>query len=370
MPSASFFELTHSSDFSGLVDALLREADYRRREYSVDAWNTVYVGGGTPSMLSPEEIGKLAAPLASCRSSDSGEFTVEANPEDLAQDWLASCADSGVNRLSLGVQSMNDETLASVNRRGTADSNRKALELAKREWKGKLSVDLIAGLPGQTAESLIDDIECVARFNPDHVSLYSLTVEEGTPLGRIIAGEAAPHAGFLPPPGDDEAAEMWIAGRDRLEKLGYAQYEVSNFSREGCESAHNSTYWELGSWLGAGPGSVGTVAQGDTAIRISDSADIARWIENPETSRETERIARSDCVKEAFLMGMRTTKGISRPRFASRFGIDPLVLIPSTSEAWTKRGLLMRGADRVALTREGLLFLNRFLASCMDELCD
>lgn len=321
-------------------------------------------------MLSPGEIGKLAARLAAQRSSDSAEFTVEANPEDLTQHWLASCADSGVNRLSLGVQSMSDETLASVTRRGTADSNRRALELASREWRGRLSVDLIAGLPGQTAESLIDDIECVTRFNPDHVSLYSLTVEEGTPLGRIIAGEAAPHAGFVPLPDDDEAAEMWIAGRDRLERLGYAQYEVSNFSREGCESAHNSTYWELGSWLGAGPGSVGTVAKGDTAIRISDPEDIARWIENPETSRETERVERGDCVKEAILMAMRTAKGISRPRFASRFGIDLLALIPSTSSAWAHRGLLECGADRVALTKEGLLFLNRFLAAAMGELSE
>jgi oxygen-independent coproporphyrinogen III oxidase len=370
VPSASFFELTRSGNYSRLVDALLREADFRRGEYSVDAWNTIYVGGGTPSMLSPSEIGTLAVALASRRASPSAEFTVEANPEDVTGEWLAACADAGVNRLSLGIQSMSDATLAGVHRRGNAESNRRALGLAKLEWKGRLSVDLIAGLPGQTAKSLIDDIDRVTEFGPDHVSLYSLTIEDGTPLGQIVAGKAAPFAGFIPLPDDDEAADMWIAGRDRLERLGYAQYEVSNFALPRCESAHNATYWELGSWLGAGPGSVGTIARGDAATRVSDPDDIAQWLEKPETSRSIETITRDDCVKEAILMGMRTTKGIDRSRFASRFGVDPLDLIPSTSSRWVDRGLLLRDAERVALNREGLLFLNSFLASCMEELGD
>lgn len=362
--------MTGSRDYARLVRSLLREVDFRAEEYHVAAWDTVYIGGGTPSMLSPQEIASLARPLASRLDSAKSEFTVEANPEDVTSEWLSACAEAGINRLSLGIQSMDDGILRSVNRRGNAESNRRALELAHREWKGRLSVDLIAGLPGQTETRLLEDIAYVAEYGIDHVSLYSLTIEEGTPLARIVSGVTAKPSDFLALPGDDESADIWIAGRDFLEKLGFIQYEVSNFAHIGCESAHNTTYWNLGSWIGAGPGSVGTISRADTATRLSDPPDVARWIENPDSSQETETVVRGDCIKESILMGMRTTRGITLSRFKSRFGVDLLSLIPVTSGVWESRGMLTCTENRIALTHDGLLFLNSFLASCMDELHD
>lgn len=355
-----------SGSFRNLVSALLREIAYKKNDLKIESWQTVYIGGGTPSLLSPDEIYALASPL----SERCSEFTIEANPEDLTEEWLCACRDAGINRLSLGIQSMRDDILSSVGRRGSAASNRKALDLAADKLTGRLSVDLISGLPGQTAPILQRDIEELVSFNPDHVSLYSLTVEDGTPLEKLLAKKAGTGLRGIEIPGDDEAAELWIQGRDLLEKAGYRQYEVSNFAKPGAESRHNMTYWNLETYIGAGPGATGTLNAADTASRFTNTTDIARWLEKPEDSFSTECISRTDCIREAIMMGMRTIFGVDRKKFRARFARDILDVIPHTAASWTRQGYLVSGTDSLALTRDGLLFLNRFLASCLEEIDD
>ena len=143
-----------SANLGVLVAALAKEIACRKKEFDIEGWKTVYIGGGTPSLLSPKELYALAEPLGSPRAGLEGtEFTVEANPEDLTAEWIDVCKSAGVNRLSLGIQSMSDESLVAVQRRGTAASNRRALELVAKNWNGRLSLDLISGLPGQTAQT-------------------------------------------------------------------------------------------------------------------------------------------------------------------------------------------------------------------------
>ncbi len=350
---------------SAIVRALAAEIAAREKTHAPDGWKTVYIGGGTPSLLSPADIAFLCGSIRpQAGGTKCPEWTIEANPEDLSADWLASCRAGGINRLSVGIQSMDDAVLSAVGRRGSRKANLDALRLVRDVWTGSLSVDLIAGLPGQTRDGLETDIRELLAFSPDHVSLYSLTVVEGTPLSARLSGAQPPAV-----PDDDESAALWLAGRDLLSAAGYRQYEVSNFARSGAESAHNMTYWHLEPYIGVGPGAAGTVNSGDTAARFTDVQDIDRWLENPAGSFETEYIDRASCIREFLLMGMRLASGISRKRFKDRFGQDILELTGKTVVRWQERGLAETGEDRVALNADGLLFLNRFLSDCMEEMC-
>jgi oxygen-independent coproporphyrinogen III oxidase len=343
---------------------LQREIAAKKRRFGIETWETVYIGGGTPSLIPPHLIASLAAPLAdSCT-----EFTVEANPEDITEDWLAACADSGISRLSIGIQSMDDAVLGAVGRRGNGESNRRALERVSTQWKGRVSYDLIAALPGQNADMLAADIELLDAYNATHISLYSLTVEDGTPIAGMIGNGVFSPGQPCALPDEDESADIWIAGRDLLEQKGFAQYEVSNFAKSGFESKHNMTYWNLDSWIGAGPGASGTIRTNDTAIRQTGPTDIEQWLQTPEASCIEETLNREECIRESILMGMRMRSGIDKDRFRKRFGPDIAALIPRTTEKWRRNGFLVENETRYALTREGLLHLNAFLADCMREL--
>ncbi len=350
-----------------LVKGLIDELSLKKTEFHIDGWKTVYIGGGTPSLLSPENILLLCAAIAVNRKPSSANFiemTIEANPEDLTPEWLAACMTGGINRLSLGIQSMQDCQLVGVGRRGSRMANLAALELVREVWKGSLSLDLISGLPGQTAETLTRDILEILSYKPEHVSLYSLTIEEGTPLEKKLKASVLPGL-----PNEDEGAALWIMGRDLLEKNGYMQYEISNFALEGHESAHNQTYWNLDSYIGIGPGATGTIAAGDCAFRNTNTCDSILWLNSPGKIFETEQLSRKECIQEVLLMGMRLSRGISRDRFKDRFKTDIMDLIERPVRDWKKRGLLEFDGHYIRLNRSGLLLLNRFLSDCMEELC-
>jgi oxygen-independent coproporphyrinogen-3 oxidase len=353
---------------ASIVDGLAREIDAWRAEYGFTSWKTVYIGGGTPSLLSVNDIERLGCAIRgpdASRNPTIAEWTIEANPEDIGEAWLASCARAGINRLSIGVQSLDDACLTAVGRRGCSEKTIEALELVSRAWKGRLSLDLIAGLPGQSARGLIADLERLLPYQPDHLSLYSLTVEEGTPLAKR---RYASTGVTLPLPDEDEAAEIWLAGRDWLEAHGFAQYEVSNFAKGGHESLHNMTYWKLDTYIGIGPGATGTIVSGDEAVRFTNTKDFASWLADPRVGRTIECISRKELMSEVLLMGMRLREGIVKCTFSERFGTDLASCIPRTIASWAARGLVIDKPDRLALTKEGLLFLNRFLLDAFDEL--
>lgn len=365
----SRFPISDTPDrpYAGFIQSLIREIETRTAELGITGWKTVYIGGGTPSLLHPEDIRALGRCISRSipQDTDYTEWTIEANPEDLTAEWLTACRESGINRLSMGIQSMQDSELSGIGRRGSRQSNIEALTLVRQCWPGQLSLDLISGLPGQTREKLMSDISEIAAFHPDHISLYSLTVEEGTPLEEKTSG-----TGSITLPDDDEAAELWICGRDFLETRGYLQYEVSNFSLNGCQSRHNLTYWNLDTYIGVGPGATGTIIQGDTAVRNTNTRDISMWLHNSAESFETEIIDRAECRREVLMMGMRLMAGLSRKRFKERFDQDILDLISQTAKRWENRGLLAITPESIALNRDGLLLLNSFLVECLEEMCE
>lgn len=354
-------------DFSFFLQGIHDEISYRRQEFNIRFWDTIYIGGGTPSLLSPSDIRFLFQHPSLQKAGLSNQYTeitIEANPEDITSDWLNACLEVGINRLSMGIQSMNDAGLIGIGRRGSRKSNIAGLELVSSVWKGQLSLDLIAGLPGQTIEKLLFDIQEIIQYKPHHISLYSLTLEESTPLCKSIQKKGYPVL-----PEEDQAADMWITGRDALESLGYQQYEVSNFALSGCECRHNLSYWNLDSYVGIGPGATGNINFGDTAIRNTNSTDIPLWLTQPTASFTSEHISRKDTILETLLMGMRLKSGISRKRFFDRFSDDILAFIGTTARSWNKRKFLNINDDTLFLSKEGLLLLNRFLSDCMEELC-
>lgn len=271
------------------VRAVARQLEHLARAFCVDGWKSVYIGGGSPSLLGAEDLEFLcesikaaalnkAAPLA-----ENCEWTIEMNPETVSRPLLEKAASCGINRLSVGIQCKNDKVLRAIGRRASERDIEKAADLIKDFWPRQWSADLIAGLPFQTKKDIERDIDFVERKGAKHVSLYSLTLEEGTPLkGAIDAGKI---------PYDEEAAEeLWLYGRDLLEGKGFLQYEVSNFARPGFESLHNGAYWAQESYLGAGAGAAGTIYGKPTGWRYTNVLDAAEYMAfwNGERTQDQE----------------------------------------------------------------------------------
>ncbi|HKL85055.1 MAG TPA: radical SAM family heme chaperone HemW [Treponemataceae bacterium] len=349
-----------------VIEALQKELAYRCAEYKVTSWKSIYIGGGTPSLLLPNQIRTLCKNISQSISPaflpTNIEWTIEANPEDISIEWLQACSESGINRISVGIQSMNDTVLREAGRRGCRKSNYKALELLHTQWHGKLSLDFIAGLPNQKKEDLINDLTETFFYKPDHISLYSLTVEEGTPLEKKINNNSC----IIPD--NDEASDMWIAGRDFLENNGFIQYEVSNFSKPGFESSHNETYWNMNNWLAIGPGGSATIVKNDTAVRYTNIKNVSLWLKDPFNTVEQELLSKKDLLSETLIMGFRMIKGINRKAFFLRFGKDLLEVIGKTVYNWQKKQLVIISDEHVSLTKNGLLFLNSFLCDCFQEI--
>ena len=259
-----FFSVTEDAD-SAYLKALSNEISYYADYYSVDEWQTVYIGGGTPSLLKPEQIDFLMdAVKKSCRNgiAAEAEVTIEANPADITEDFLDTLIKNGINRLSLGVQCMNGGVLRTLGRRADAECTEKALQLIKEKWlaeKRRFSVDFISGLPGLTDSEFISGMEKTLSYGPDHVSLYSLMLEEGTPLFSAVESGKVTYS-------EEASDRQWFAGRDLLKRNGFAQYEVSNFAKPGYESRHNTVYWHLDDYIGCGAGACGTVSAGSSAL--------------------------------------------------------------------------------------------------------
>lgn len=353
------------------IDALCKEIIYRIRVLKIDSLKTIYIGGGTPSLLSKNQFQKIFSAIkSSCNLSPSAEITVEVNPDDVTEELLDGLWDCGVNRLSCGIQSMNDAALKRACRRADSATNRKAISLIKEKWRGDTSYDLISGLPGDDEKSLLAGLEEIVSYKPSHISLYSLTIEEKTPFGRQL------NAGLL----DydfDFADKLWLSGRDFLESQDYKWYEVSNFCREGKECAHNLVYWTHGGYAGCGSAACGTVYNEDgSGQRWTNTTNVEEYIsfweqvteplaEAPSLPQDLEIIDKETSEFEFFMMGLRKLQGIKVTDYESIFGERLPEKFLRLFEDWEKKGLCVKragqdGDEIYAMSREGMLYLNRF----------
>lgn len=337
------------------TDALIRDAGWLRRDFGVTAVPTAYIGGGTPSLLGAGGIGRLLSGLAGLWDAPPAELTVEANPESADEGFLRACRDGGATRISLGVQTFHQPSRDAVHRIGAAPDA--GLERVRRIFGSRFSADIITGLPFQTEAVLLSDIRRLLVYEPEHISLYALTVEPGTPL-------AAPdRKRLLPDP--DSADGAWIAGRDALEQAGYEQYEVSNFALPGKRGAHNIRYWRMENWLGLGSGGSSTIIDelSGTGRRLTFAPDVPAYIAG--AAPEAELLDRLTLIKETLLMGFRYIDGPDTALFYTRFGRTLEACIPQTLGVWRAKGLLR--PEKTALTPQGLLFLDAFLRDAFGE---
>jgi oxygen-independent coproporphyrinogen-3 oxidase len=356
------------------VDALLSDAEYTVTAFGLRRLPTLYIGGGTPSLLGPQRIGRLLAGLRSILPEFPGELTLEANPESAGGPFLEACREGGVSRISLGVQTFHEPSRRRLHRLGPASLLPERLRLVRSLFGSSFSADLITGLPGQDRRVLLDDLEKLLAYEPGHVSLYALTVEAGTPL------EEALRRGRVRLPDADTADRLWLLGRDTLVQAGYGQYEVSAFALPGQEAAHNIRYWRMENWLGLGPAASGTVIddQEGRGRRYTVTADLDAYLAAPVEARSpapssrgnphlsVEDLSSLTLMEETCLMAFRYIEGPDLGLFTRRFRRELPECIPGTLSRWRSRGLLR--PERAALTPEGLLFLNPFLAECFEEL--
>lgn len=335
--------------------------------------DTIFFGGGTPSLLEPAEVGRL---ITACRETftvtPDAEVTLETNPETATVEKLEGFLAAGVNRISFGVQSFDDAELSRLGRIHSARRAEEAVRGARAAGFRNLSFDLMFWLPGQSLESWRRTIDRAIALEPDHLSLYLLELYPNAPLKESLARlaeaaakgdheRAAAEAGSQPP--DDEAADMYLAALDALDRAGFQQYEISNVSRPGFWSRHNVKYWQSGDWRGFGCGAHSTV----DGVRWKNVAATPAYIEYLSTGRDVgvdrERLSDLARRQEALFTGLRLTDGIDCGNFSRRFGVDPWTAYGGELAPVVGDGLMWRDETRFGLTRRGMLVANEILAT-------
>jgi oxygen-independent coproporphyrinogen-3 oxidase len=288
-------------------------------------------------------------------STPPAEYTVEANPESLTPRFLETCAEAGVNRLSLGIQTFSEEARRSAGRFCPQPDITHALAVVRDTWRGRLNLDLIAGFPAQRQGDVRRDVEVAAEIRPDHVSLYALTHE-----GETLTADR-----------EDRVDELWIEGVQRLEDLGYANYEICNFARPGQECLHNLVYWRLDPYLGIGPSAVSTLPDGQGgARRLQNPASLDEYLamEPDASGGQGQALPPEDLLFEILIMGLRLRVGIEIDTFERRLGRRPPDLLPRTLAGWSARSLLAPLPGRLALRPEGRIVLDALLVEARQEI--
>jgi oxygen-independent coproporphyrinogen III oxidase len=352
--------ICHYCNFNrGLLDAALktRYVDALATEIARAAdgspADTIYFGGGTPSLLDPAEVARL---IATCRDAfavtPDAEVTLEMNPETATPAYLAAVRAAGVNRLSMGVQSFQDEELARLGRVHSAARARDAVRLARGAGFEDLSLDLMMWLPGQSVAGWLANVDALIETAPDHASLYILELYPNAPLRDEMARGSWSQAP------DDDAAEMYLQGLDRLDGAGYRQYEISNVAQPGHESRHNTKYWADGEWLAFGCGAHAT-RDGRRWHNVAATADyVTRIGAGREVVAGVRTLSPQERAEEALFTGIRLSAGVSLAGITARYGIDPWAAYGGALTPFVEAGLVQYTPPTLRLTRQGMLLAN------------
>ncbi len=339
------------------VDALV--ADIRRQALPAVAADTIFFGGGTPSLLEPGEVGRI---LAACRESfalaGDTEITLEANPESASVEALQGFREAGINRLSFGVQSFHDAELRRLGRLHSSATARLAVARARAAGFNNLSLDLMMWLPGQSKADWLASVEALIEVAPDHASLYLLEIYPNAPLKDEMA-----RAGWSVAP-DDDAAEMYLEGLGRLDRAGYQQYEISNVARPVARRArHNLKYWQEGEWIGFGCGAHSTYGRERWRTLNSTVEYVDRIAAGADVRLDLRSLGPQERLEEALFMGLRLVDGLDLFAMRQRHDIDIWARYGQDLRPFAQAGLLVHEPGRrLALTRAGMLLANEVMS--------
>jgi oxygen-independent coproporphyrinogen-3 oxidase len=329
--------------------------------------HSIFFGGGTPSLMTPSQVEQvLGAARNTFEVLPDAEITLECNPGDADLQKLRGFKLAGVNRLSFGIQSLQDDALQLLGRRHTSAEARQAATWAhETQFRNGFNLDFMFGLPGQSLALWKSTLESAIALAPDHLSCYLLTVDEKVPMGRDVA------RGKLVLPEDDDLAEMYTTTRQRLATAGYQQYEISNWAQPGRSSRHNLTYWRDEAWIGVGAGA----ASSYTGRRWKNSPVLERYIESVERDGvaacvEDEQPDRATSLLDFISLGLRLREGISLPAFIIRFGVDLPRVLGETGAWLIEMGVLESDGQRVRVADQHQLVTNEILVRLKEPLRD
>ncbi len=350
---------------TGYVKRLLEEVRTLAPQYTDYQVSTIYIGGGTPTVLEPIHIEQLLdALLSQFRVAGDAEITMEGNPGTVTGGVARTMYRAGINRLSLGLQSVHNGELLLLGRIHTYEDFLVSFEEARKAGFSNINVDLIFGLPGQSPADWRETVRKTAMLKPEHISTYSLTIEEGTVFySRYHDDECVRAAGGEPVllPTEEEEREMYATAVEHLTSHGYRQYEISNFARPGRACRHNVGYWTGKEYLGLGLGAASLVGN----ERFRNPSALRDYMKEPFARREEELLDRKTRIEEFMFLGLRLTEGISRQEFAARFSCEPETVYGSTIDDLEQMGLLAEGSGRIFLTPRGIdvsnMVFSRFL---------
>ncbi|HEY4744350.1 MAG TPA: radical SAM family heme chaperone HemW [Desulfuromonadaceae bacterium] len=357
-PYCAFVSQEADSRLAGYADLLL--AEMRRAAGAgmpAKPLESIYFGGGTPSLLEPEAAARLIGGAAATFDLSAGaEITLEANPGTVDGARLSGFRAAGINRLSLGIQSFDDRLLATLGRIHTAGQARDAFTAARLAGFTNIGIDLIHALPGQTMAMWRNDLEQALLLAPEHLSVYGLTLEEGTPF-------AERHVDDPLLPDSDLAADMFEVTHDLLTAHGYEHYEIANYTLSGRRSRHNSGYWQRDGYLGLGAGAHSFLRDTAYGTRFGNVADLDEYsaaVQRGELPRrDVTHLSREDAMAEAMFLGLRMADGVALDLFEREFGVSPKELYGTLFRELSLQGLLKTDGEKVCLTRRGMLLSNR-----------
>lgn len=342
------------------TDKLVSEIIAKSADYPDYCVSSIFIGGGTPSILKAELIADI---LKACNKSfdiaEKAEITIEANPGTLTEEKLKVYKGSGINRISLGLQSANDNELKELGRIHTYDSFLKSYQRVRMLGYHNVNIDLMSALPGQTIESWKETLKKVTMLRPEHISAYSLIIEEGTPFYEKYGEDKA---GL---PDEDTEREMYELTKTFLREQGYKHYEISNYAREGCECRHNIGYWTGTEYLGFGLGA-SSYAKGFRLHNTEDLKFYLKW--NPakmsykDLTADKERLTEQAEMEEFMFLGLRMIDGVTEKEFYRRFHKDIWVVYGTVIRRQVDLGLLQVVDDRIRFTSRGIDVSNRVMS--------
>ena len=345
-----------AEDMDAYVNALCKDLEQRADQCQAYTVDTVYVGGGTPTVLKADQLERIMDTVSrNYHLSATAEITAECNPAMADYQLLRRMRQAGWNRLSIGLQSAQEKELKALGRLHSFEAFLNTWEMARQAGFSNLSADVMFGIPHQTVESFTDTLNKVLSCHPEHLSAYALTVEEGTPFGR--RGESA-----LGLPGEDCVREMYLEMVKRFGSAGILQYEISNFARRGYESRHNLKYWNTDEYLGFGLGASSDFG----GERFGNGRDLEAYLRGKDPTVDRETPDHVERFNEYVMLRMRLTEGIVFEELVSRFGADAAKNICERLEKFEKGGFVCRTREGMAFTTEGMLVSNSILSDVLE----